>query len=108
MDQETGWIAGILEAEGCVERDRLGRCRISISNTNNQIINCIASFYDKNLIDYKIYKVLYKNIKYKDLYNIRVHGLNNCYNLIKLLGESFQCRKIEFLKELQTGICDTK
>lgn len=94
------WFVGILEGEGCAFRGK-NRSVIQITNTDIEIIDKCVSFLNSKTIFNSITATAKKNPKHKKVYNIRVLQTNNCYTLIKTLGDSFQCRYEEFLTKLE-------
>lgn len=91
--QETSWFVGILEGEGSFMYNLHGGARISISNTDNDIIETCEDFLKRNHVFHKIYNS--QRGKRKREYEIRIQGKNDCYHLFKIIKNNFECRYSE-------------
>ena len=88
----TSWLTGILEAEGTS-----GLRRISIANTDLDILKEVQKFLTKRGIIHGLYERSTSGSR-KKLTTVQICGDRD--SLIRTLGDSFQCRKLEFLEKL--------
>ncbi len=105
--QEISWFTGILEAEGCAHRDAGQRRKISVTNTDIEIIDHCLAFLNTRSFAPTMTEQIIKGRGHKKVYNINVSGANECYTLIKKLGHVFQCRRQEFLYKLELSSSTT-
>lgn len=95
--QATSWLSGILEAEGTCGGTGNRRV-IRLANTDLDVINACSFYFKQHGILYRVYEKPASTNR-KRLVSLAIHGQDS-EALMRLLGESFQCRREEFQRKL--------
>jgi len=87
--QETKWLAAIIDGEGSFRKTKKSGCNVRISNTEIDLIEKCEKILKQNMVVFST-----SNWKRKDKkreYEISIHSLNDCSILFKLV-ENHLCR----------------
>ncbi len=101
-DYAVGWLAGIIDGEGCVSKPDKRQKGVQISNTDTEIIRAVGEVLSMLGISYGISETKNHeyNHKHKKAYCVRItnrDGLERLFRAINLASEKKQGRLAEMM-----------